>query len=82
MQDVVELDCGHKYCKECYLKHKSTQKQPSCPLCKRVFKRRSAIYTDNYASTLGKFVYNCCKNIKGIYKCEGNSKYYSINISS
>ncbi|XP_018575179.1 uncharacterized protein LOC108913978 isoform X2 [Anoplophora glabripennis] len=70
MREVVELNCGHKYCKECYLEQKSAQKQASCPLCKRIYKRRSIIYSDNYASTLGKFVYNCCENIKSIYKCE------------
>ncbi|KAJ8917481.1 hypothetical protein NQ315_005530 [Exocentrus adspersus] len=70
MQDIVELECAHKYCKTCFLQYKSTNKHPSCPLCKRTLKRRSATYTDDYGNAVGKFIYNTCEELRNVYKCE------------
>ncbi|XP_060517662.1 breast cancer type 1 susceptibility protein-like [Cylas formicarius] len=54
VQDSMQLDCNHRFCKNCITEHRS-HKYSSCPLCKKPLKRRIN-YKDQFADELSKFV--------------------------
>nr|XP_023011827.1 uncharacterized protein LOC111502085 isoform X1 [Leptinotarsa decemlineata] len=70
IQDSAELACGHKFCHGCYSEHKSKQKQPSCPLCKAVVRRRSVIYKDEFSDKLSLYVSKVADIFKKAYGCD------------
>lgn len=55
--DLVELECSHKYCRDCYTKFRAATNVGHCPVCKYEIDRRSIIYTDELVNHLGRFVH-------------------------
>ncbi|CAG9823560.1 unnamed protein product [Phaedon cochleariae] len=70
INDIAELDCGHKFCSGCFEEYKSNHKVITCPCCKSVIKRRSILYRDQYLNKLGAFVSSVCNILRETYHCE------------
>lgn len=67
IEEHAELECGHRFCSNCFTKHRSiTIKETSCPLCKAVIKRRSIIYKDIFADEISSFLSDVCKEIENM----------------
>lgn len=62
VQDVVETECGHLFCRECFGKQTVL-----CPVCKAVISRRRSIYKDEFLNSLSRFVNETCQLIKEKY---------------
>ncbi|KAG5880659.1 hypothetical protein JTB14_022821 [Gonioctena quinquepunctata] len=79
IKDTAELECGHKFCLDCYKEYKSSLKQATCPLCKAIVRRRSIIYKDEFADKLGSYVSRVCAIFKKAYDCDAEKMAQSSN---
>ncbi|XP_032364699.1 uncharacterized protein LOC116679100 [Etheostoma spectabile] len=50
--DPVSTSCGHNFCRKCITEHWNTTDQYLCPLCKKVFEKKTELHVNTFISEM------------------------------